>query len=89
MIQFEFDAAKSEANRIKHGIDFVTAQEIWKDENRSTTRAPSPVEERFQVLGQAQGKLWAAFITYRGDAIRLISVRRARIEERRRYEKIE
>jgi uncharacterized DUF497 family protein len=84
---FEFDPAKSEANRRKHGIDFVAAQEIWMDDNRATTRARSLHEDRFQVLGRARGKLWSAFVSYRGEAIRLISVRRARIEERRRYEK--
>ena len=30
-MEFEFDQAKSEANRLKHGIDFVQAQELWKD----------------------------------------------------------
>lgn len=28
---FEFDEAKSRANLDKHGIDFVTAQGLWKD----------------------------------------------------------
>ena len=29
---FEFDEAKSAANKTKHGIDFVSAQELWKDD---------------------------------------------------------
>ena len=86
MPRFEFDPIKSEKNRLKHGIDFVAAQEIWEDDKRNETPARSKSEERFQMLGRAQGKIWAAFATYRGDAIRIISVRRARIEERRRYE---
>jgi uncharacterized DUF497 family protein len=86
MPQFEFDPAKSERNRRKHGIDFVEAQEIWSDNKRLHTPARSVIEPREQVIGKAQGKLWAVFITYRHDAIRIISVRRARIEERRRYE---
>jgi hypothetical protein len=28
---FEFDPVKSKANRLKHGIDFVCAQAIWRD----------------------------------------------------------
>ncbi len=28
---FEFDSEKSAANKAKHGIDFVEAQEIWSD----------------------------------------------------------
>ena len=31
MISFEFDPAKSETNRTKHGIDFVEAQDLWHD----------------------------------------------------------
>jgi uncharacterized DUF497 family protein len=31
MILFEFDAAKSEENRAKHGIDFMEAQSPWID----------------------------------------------------------
>lgn len=30
-MEFEFDPAKSEANKAKHGIDFVAAQELWYD----------------------------------------------------------
>ena len=31
MIDFEFDDDKSNANRTKHGIDFLAAQELWND----------------------------------------------------------
>ena len=31
MKYFEFDAEKSESNRMKHGIDFVEAQNLWND----------------------------------------------------------
>jgi uncharacterized DUF497 family protein len=31
MNSFEFDAAKSESNRTKHGIDFAEAQGLWND----------------------------------------------------------
>jgi uncharacterized DUF497 family protein len=86
MSRFEFDPIKSEKNRLKHGIDFLAAQEIWEDDKRIETRSRSKSEERFQLLGRARGRIWAAFVTYRGDAIRIISVRRARIEERTRYE---
>ncbi len=30
-MRFEFDAAKSNANLAKHGIDFEMAQELWRD----------------------------------------------------------
>lgn len=31
MYTFEFDSAKSESNRSKHGMDFVEAQGLWND----------------------------------------------------------
>lgn len=32
-MNFEYDNNKSNSNLIKHGIDFLEAQELWKDEN--------------------------------------------------------
>lgn len=43
-------------------------------------------EARFLVVATIAGKHWSAIITYRGDSIRLISVRRARQEEVALYE---
>jgi len=82
---FEFDSRKSTLNKSKHGIDFGEAQELWSDENRLETVAQSATEPRFQVLGLIRGVLWSAFITYRGANARIISVRRARREERKQY----
>ena len=31
MFVFEFDERKSQGNLEKHGIDFLEAQELWKD----------------------------------------------------------
>lgn len=33
-MEFEFDEAKSQANKVKHGIDFVAAQALWDDPDR-------------------------------------------------------
>ena len=33
-MKFEFDPEKSEANRLKRGIDFVEAQALWDDPDR-------------------------------------------------------
>ena len=42
-------------------------------------------EPRFAVIGRIGHKIWTAFITYRGENVRLISVRRARESEERSY----
>jgi uncharacterized protein len=82
---FEFDPEKSAANKAKHGIDFVEAQEIWSDTDRLEIPARSLDEPRFQVIGRIGEKTWSAFITYRNEKIRIISVRRARADEEARY----
>jgi uncharacterized protein len=43
-------------------------------------------EPRFVVVGMILEKHWSAVVTYRGEKVRLISVRRARAEEVAIYE---
>lgn len=83
---FEFDPDKSAANLAKHGIDFKAAQALWLDERRVTGPTNSPDEERWMAVGMIDGKLWSAIVTYRGAAIRIISVRRARPKEAVAYD---
>lgn len=85
MLNFEFDVAKSTANRGKHGIDFLEAQQLWEDENRLEITARTEDEPRYVLIAALSQKLWSAFFTYRKGSIRLISVRRARKEERELY----
>jgi len=82
---FEFDPDKSAANRVKHGIDFEEAQALWRDDRRITIISAYLLEQRSVVVGKIGERLWAAAITHRGDAIRIISVRRARKKERGLY----
>jgi uncharacterized DUF497 family protein len=84
-LEFEFDPTKSEANKAKHGIHFVEAQEIWSDADRLEIPARSLGELRHQVIGRIREKTWSAFITYRNGKIRIISVRRTRPDEEARY----
>lgn len=83
---FEFDQVKSESNKVKHGIDFVEAQALWNDPDCIGFPAKSDDEERFALLAMLESKLWVAFYTTRENKIRIISVRRARTNERKLYE---
>ena len=83
---FEFDERKSQSNLIKHGIDFVGAQELWNDPGRVTIRARTTDEPRYLVVGKIGTKIWSAVVTIRNTTIRLISVRRARKSEVEIYE---
>ena len=85
-MEFEFDSAKSDANREKHGIDFVEAQLLWLDSLLLEIPARTSDEPRFVVIGTIGDKLWSAVITYREDRVRIISVRRSRREEVEIYE---
>jgi hypothetical protein len=84
--EFEFDPRESAANLAKHGVDFVAAQEIWMDPRMLQIDARSLDEPRTLVLGRAAGALWSAVVTQRKGRVRIISVRRARADERRLYE---
>lgn len=85
-MRFEYDPNKSLSNKAKHGIDFEEAKNLWKDLDRLEAPILRPGEQRFIVIGSTLDASWTAIITYRGGAIRIISVRRAREEEIRHYE---
>lgn len=85
-MEFEWDEKKSLANKSKHGIDFNTAKELWNDQDRIEIQTNFPVENRNALIGKIGDKLWTAIFTPRVDAIRIISVRRARKKETKLYE---
>jgi uncharacterized DUF497 family protein len=85
-MDFEFDLAKSESNKDKHGIDFIEAQALWLDEKRLVVPLETTSEERYIIIAQLRGKCWSAVYTNRNDRLRIISVRRSRDKEKHRYE---
>lgn len=85
-MKFEYNPAKSDANLQKHGIDFETAQYLWRDSNAVQIQAKSETEERYALIASINKITWIAFYTYRQDGLRIISVRRARENEKRIYD---
>jgi uncharacterized DUF497 family protein len=83
---FEFDETKSKTNLKKHGIDFIQAQALWEDTQLLEIPAKTVDEPRSLVIGTIKNKHWSAVITFRGENIRIISVRRSRDEEIALYE---
>lgn len=85
---FEFDSDKSAANKAKHGIDFEEGQTLWDDFARIEVVSGQnhDGEERRLVTGRFRDRAWTAIVTLRGDAIRIISIRRARDYEELAYE---
>ena len=87
MLLFEYDENKSLLNRSKHGINFEDAQLLWEDTGLVEVPAKKAgTELRFLVIGKISNKHWSAIITYRDKNIRVISVRRSRVEEVNFYE---
>ena len=85
-MEFEFDPRKSDSNKTKHGIDFHEAQVLWDDPDLIEIPLRTSDEQRFLVIGRISEKHWSGIITYRGDKIRIISVRSSKKEEVDIYE---
>ena len=85
-MEFEFDEKKSRSNLKKHGIDFIEAQALWRDDMLLEIPARTSDEPRYLIIGKIELKHWSAVVTYRENRIRLISVRRSRKEEVELYE---
>ncbi|MBE0507980.1 MAG: BrnT family toxin [Marinospirillum sp.] len=68
-------------------MDFHDAQALWKDQDLFEVQATSSDEPRYLVIGLTGVKHWSAVITYRGESIRIISVRRSRKKEVELYER--
>ena len=85
-MEFEFDSQKSVINKRKHGIDFFEAQALWDDPDLIEIPVRTSDEPRFVVIGKISGRHWSGVITYRGEKLRIISIRRSRKEEVEIYE---
>ena len=85
-MDFEYDERKSLSNLEKHGIDFVDGQALWSDPDLLEIQARTDDEPRYLTVGIIGSKHWSAVITYRGETVRIISVRRSREEEVVLYE---
>ncbi len=82
--EFEWDDAKNASNRNKHGIDFEDAIAIFEAPVLISPSTRSG-KDRWIAVGLLDGVEVAVVFTRRGDAIRLISARRARRYERTAY----
>lgn len=86
-MKFEFDPAKDEANRFKHGVRLLFGKRVFDDPGYvvvETVRLGDE-EERLKGIGLVEGKLFTAVYVWRDEALRLISVRRSNAGEQRDY----
>lgn len=86
-MEFEWDRAKAQANRMKHGVDFADAVEIFFDRRAVTIPDEHVLEERFATIGSdSVARVLVVVYCWRADRIRVVSARRATRLERQRYE---
>jgi uncharacterized DUF497 family protein len=85
-MDFEWDPAKAEANRRKHGVDFADAVGVFDDPFALTQADPHPREDRFVTLGRdfLARSILVSWL-WHGENIRIISARKATPRERRQY----
>ena len=89
-LELEWDPRKAAANLVKHKVSFDEAATVFGDPLGLIVPDPrhSVDEDRFVLLGLSQDRhLLAVMYTERGDAIRMISARKATCRERKDYEK--
>lgn len=86
-MEFEWDVKKAEANRRKHGVEFLDAVFIFDDDRAITLVDEHPGEERYVTFGlDALGRVLAVCYTVRGDTLRITSARKAVAREQAQYE---
>lgn len=86
-ILIEFDTTKDQANQEKHGVSLVDAALLdWETALIRQDKRKDYGENRYQALGIMGDRLYFVAFTVRGDAIRVISMRKANRREEKRYE---
>ena len=85
-MSIEWDIEKARINLKKHGIAFSEAVTALEDPYAITIEDEHPDESRYITLGMdAAGILMVVVYTFRQDAIRIISARKATVVERQAY----
>jgi len=92
-MRFEWDPAKGDTNRAKHGLSFEEAAELFKagvDFLEIYDEEHSDEEDRFIAVGPIRrGVIVVAYTKRDEDVLRIVSARMATKRERQRYEKFE
>ena len=84
-MEFEWSEAKRLVVLTARGLDFIDAPQLFDGRPLYTIASPRDMEERWLSVGELDGRVVAVVWTRRDAAIRIITMRRARREEERRY----
>ena len=87
-VRFEWDETKSDACFRERGFDFAYAASAFADPDRfvrEDTRYGYG-EDRYQLTGSIEGRLYVLVFAPRNDVMRIISARKANQREVKQYE---
>lgn len=84
-MDFEWDERKRAVNLREHALDLMDAAPLFDGQPVYTYPSPRRGEDRFVTVGILAGRFFAVVWTRRVEVIRLISFRRARDAEERKY----
>jgi uncharacterized DUF497 family protein len=84
-VDFEWSEAKRVAVLEARGLDFIDAEILFDGRPLHTVASPRGAEKRWLSVGELNGRLVAIVWTQRSEAIRIITMRSARNEEKQRY----
>jgi uncharacterized DUF497 family protein len=84
-VDFEWDEDKRESTIAKHGIDFQDAVTIFAGPVLSVELGPGHGEPRVMHVGMLDGREIVVITTPRDGRFRVVTARRARINERKAY----
>ena len=88
MMEFEWDASKSDACYELRGFDFAYVTQAFLDPRRliRADQRHSYGEDRFQLFGMVEKRVFVVVYTPRSRSLRLISARKANTREIEQYE---
>ena len=84
-LDFEWDEEKRALNLAKHRLDFRDAVDLFDGRPIYTFPSRREGEDRYVSVGQLGDQFVAAVWVPRDDALRIISMRRTRDDEKRAY----
>jgi uncharacterized protein len=84
-MRFEWDETKRQSTLAGRGLDFRDARHLFDGRPLFSYPSPRADEDRIVSVGRLEGRCIAVVWTRRGEARRIISMRRARDGEEARY----
>jgi uncharacterized DUF497 family protein len=84
-MQFEWDPAKAERNRLERGLPFELATRLFDGPVVEATDPRDWDETRIKAIGVIDGREYVVVYVDRGERRRIISLRDAAAKERRLY----